>query len=105
MTSRLRRGMRQTMAEHDWLEIVAGILGGAFLLLAVLCVYAFVVALAHIEDIESGFPAGQGFVQGMKGFGLVFFPVLAVVSASVGWFLVGEQIRRGVRRLRRRPGP
>lgn len=90
------------MAEHDWLEISTGVLGVIFLVLAAVCAWAFLVDLAHLGDRDLGFPAGESFVKGMKGFGLVFFLVLAVVCGAVGWFLVGEQARGAWRRMRPR---
>jgi hypothetical protein len=90
------------MAEHDWLEIVTGVVGVLFLALAAVCAYALVVDLAHLGDVEMGFPAGESFVKGMKGFGIAFFGVLTVVCVAVGWFLVGEHVRGLWRRLRAR---
>mgnify|MGYP003330623527 CR=1 FL=1 len=59
-------------------------------------------ALALLGEPAPGFPAGEGFVKAIRGFGLVFFPVLAGVCVSVGWFFAGSQIRNTARRLRRR---
>lgn len=95
-----RRRFRQAMAEHDWLEIGTGALGAVFLVLAAVCAWAFLVDLAHLGEVEIGFPAGESFVKGMKGFGLVFFPVLVLMCGGVGWFLVGPQIRGVWRRMR-----
>lgn len=97
-----RRRFSEAVAEHEPLEIVTAVLGALFFLVAVFCVYATVVIVAHFHDEERGFPAGPGFIQGIKGFGLVLFPVFGAVALGAGWALAGDQVRRRWRRLRHR---
>jgi len=93
--------MSESTAGYGLLEIVLGALGVILFAISALCVYATVLLVAHFRDLEQGFPAGTGFVRGMKGFGLVFFPVFALTSAAAGWALAGDQVRGLWRRIRR----
>jgi hypothetical protein len=38
----------------------------------------------------------------VKGFGLVLFPVFALITAAAGWALAGDQVRSLWRRIRGR---
>lgn len=75
------------------------LLGLVFLALAVASVWAFVVALASVGETETAFEGSRGLLEATRGFGLVLFGVLALVSGAVGWFFAGEALRRAVRRL------
>jgi hypothetical protein len=97
-----RRRLSESTAGHGLLEIVTGALGAILLAISAFCVYATVLLIAHFRDLESGFPAGAGFVKGVKGFGLVLFPVFALITAAAGWALAGDQVRSLWRRIRRR---
>ena len=77
-----------------------GVLGAILFAISAFCVYATVLLVAHFRDLESGFPAGPGFVQGVKGFGLVLFPVFALITAAAGWALAGDQVRGLWHRIR-----
>lgn len=98
------RRIRDQAARFDPLDVFLIWLGVVFFLVAGLCVFATVVLIMHFRDVESGFPAGEGFIKGMKGFGLVFFPVAGVVAFLVGWNFAGEPIVRFVKERRRRGG-
>lgn len=95
-----RRRLSESTAGHGLLEIVTGALGAVLFAISAFCVYATVMLIAHFRDLESGFPAGPGFVQGVKGFGLVLFPVFALITAAAGWALAGDQVRGLWHRLR-----
>ena len=94
-----RRRLSESTAGHGLLEIVTGALGAILLAISAFCVYATVLLIAHFRDLESGFPAGA---KGVKGFGLVLFPVFALITAAAGWALAGDQVRSLWRRIRRR---
>jgi hypothetical protein len=102
--SKLGRRIRELFI-HDWLEIALTGLGILFLGLMVLCVVAIVVDIATWNDSGTGFSAGQGVMKLSKGFALALFSVGAVITAAVGWALVGPPLRdraRAVARWRRR---
>ncbi len=98
----MRRRMRQAMAGRDWLEGTLTALGVVFFVIAALCAYATVVLILHFRDGEAGFPAGQGFVKGIKGVGLGLFPVFGLVTFLVGWALAGDRLLGRLRRVMRR---
>ena len=97
----LWRKIRDQAARFDPLDVFLFWFGMGFFLVAGLCVFATVVLIMHFRDVESGFPAGEGFIKGMKGFGLVFFPILGLVAFVVGWNFAGERIVRFVKERRR----
>ena len=99
-----RRRLSEAGARHEPLEIVTGVVGVLLLAAAAFCVYATVLLVAHFRDVESGFPAGTGFIRGVKGFGLVLFPIFGLVTAAAGWVLAGDQVLRTWRRVRGRGG-
>lgn len=95
-----RRRLSESTAGHGLLEIVTGALGAVLFAISAFCVYATVLLVAHFRDLESGFPAGPGFAQGVKGFGLVLFPVFALITAAAGWALAGDQVKGLWHRIR-----
>jgi hypothetical protein len=84
----------------SWLDILTGVLGVVFLGLSVLSVVGTITLIATWGDPAPGFPVGEGFLQGLRGFGVVFFPVAALVTFATGWWLAGDQIKGLIRRLR-----
>ena len=111
MTGRLRRRFRDRRASHDWLEGISVVLGIVFFLVAVACVWGFVVALGSLGDsAEPGLarvtgPLGgssSGTVHATRWFAIVLFGLFAVLTAAVGWFLAGDAIERSARRVRGR---
>lgn len=95
-----RRRLSESTAGHGLFEIVTGGLGVILFAISAFCVYATVLLVAHFRDLESGFPAGAGFVRGVKGFGLVLFPVFALITGAAAWALAGDQVRSLWRRIR-----
>ncbi len=96
------RRIRDQAARFDPLDVFLFSFGVAFFIVAALCAFATVVLIMHFRDVEPGFPAGEGFIKGMKGFGLVFFPVVGIVAFLVGWNFAGEPIVRFVKERGRR---
>ncbi|MGQ0671008.1 MAG: hypothetical protein ACT4PO_15320 [Actinomycetota bacterium] len=96
----IRRRVGQWAARYDWLEGWLTVLGVVFLATAAICLLATIVLILHLGDKETGFPAGEGLITGSKGFGLVFFPISGLVTLAVGWSLVGDRLRRLLRRGR-----
>jgi hypothetical protein len=99
-----RRRLSEATAAHDWLEGLSFVLGLGFLALAMLCVWGIVTAVVNIGDTESipGTYAVAGFLEVTRGFAIVLFAVMGLVTISVGWFLAGDAITRWVRRARTR---
>ena len=99
-----RRRLSEATAAHDWLEGVSFVLGLAFFALALLCVWGIVTAVVNIGDTESipGTYAVAGFLEVTRGFAIVLFAIMGLVSAGVGWFFAGDTLKRWVRRARTR---
>jgi hypothetical protein len=97
-----RRRLSEATAAHDWLEGVSFVLGLAFLVLAVLCVWGIVTAVVNIGDTQGipGTYAVGGFLEVTRGFAIVLFTVMGLVSVGVGWFFAGDTIKRWARRGR-----
>jgi hypothetical protein len=97
----LRRRLSEATAAHDWLEGFSAILGIAFLVLAVVCVWAVAVGISTLGDPDTAFKTTPGFLQATRGFGIVFFALFAFIATAVGWFFAGDAIRRLGRRIRK----
>jgi hypothetical protein len=99
-----RRRLSEATAAHDWLEGLAFVLGVAFLVLAVLCLWGLVTGIANIGDAETppGTPATVGFLEVTRGFAIVLFAVLGFVAFGVGWFLAGDTVKGWFARIKAR---
>ena len=99
-----RRRMSEATAAHDWMEGLAFVLGVAFLVLAVLCVWGIVTAIANVGDAEAppGQPVTVGFLEVTRGFALVLFALFGFIALGVGWFLAGDTLKGWLARGRAR---
>ena len=90
-----RRRMSEATAAHDWMEGLALVLGLAFLVLAVLCVWGIVTAITNVGDAEAppGQPVTIGFLEVTRGFAMVLFALFGFVAFGVGWFLAGDTLK------------
>jgi ABC-type amino acid transport system permease subunit len=90
-----RRRMSEATAAHNWLEGLAFVLGLAFLVLAVVCVWGIFTAIANVGDAEAppGQPVTVGFLEVTRGFALVLFALFGFVALGVGWFLAGDTVK------------
>ena len=86
--ARLRRKWR-TMAP---LEMVFTILGYAAYVIAVGSVLAAVFLLTSIDEKDPGFPAGEGFLKAIKGYGIGLFAVASVVFYYLGRWLLDSRV-------------
>jgi hypothetical protein len=86
----------------DVLDIVSLIFGLGFLALAVVCVIATVSAVSSFGDPAEAYTPKEEFLSGVRGIGIVFFPVAGLVTFFTGWMLAGDILRRWWRNLRRR---
>ena len=64
----------------NWLDILTGVLGVLFLGLSALCVVATISVISTWGDPEPTFPVGESFLQGLRGFSVVFLPVEQIAS-------------------------
>jgi hypothetical protein len=80
---RLRKSWRMKAP----LEIALTILGYAAFTLGVLCVLAAIFLFTSLDEKDPGFPAGEGFLKAIKGYGIGLFGVGAVVSYYLGRWL------------------
>jgi hypothetical protein len=99
-----RRRLSEATAAHDWLEGLAFVLGVAFLVLAVLCLWGLVTGIANIGDAETppGPPATVGFLEVTRGFAIVLFALFGFIAFGVGWFLAGDTVKTWVARMKAR---
>jgi len=90
-----RRRLSEGAAAHDWLEGIAFVLGVAFLVLAVVCVWGIVTSIANIGDAEAppGTPVTVGFLEVTRGFAMVLFALFGFIAFGVGWFLAGDTVK------------
>lgn len=91
-----RRRMSEATAAHDWMEGLAFVLGLAFLVLAVLCVWGIVTAIVNVGDAKAppGQPVTVGFLEVTRGFAMVLFALFGFLAFGVGWFLAGDTVKR-----------
>jgi hypothetical protein len=85
----------------DVFDVISLVLGVGFLALAVVCLIAFITVLTTLGDAPETYRFGEGFLQGLRGIGVVFFPLAALVTFFTGWALAGDLFRRWWRELRR----
>jgi hypothetical protein len=85
----------------DVFDVISLVLGVAFLGLSVACVIAFITVLTTLGDPPETYAFGEGFLQGLRGIGVVFFPLAALVTFFTGWALAGDLFRRWWREIRR----
>jgi len=90
-----RRRLSEATAAHDWLERIGFVLGVAFLLLGVVCVWGIVTSIANIGDADAppGAPVTVGFLEVTRGFAMVLFALFGFIAFGVGWFLAGDTVK------------
>lgn len=74
------------------MEMLFTVLGGAAYVLAVGSVFAVGFLLLAFNDADRGFPAGEGFLKAIKGYGILFFIVAAVVFYALGRWLLESRV-------------
>ena len=74
----------------------------AFIVLAVVCVWGIVTAIANVGDAEAppGQPVTVGFLEVTRGFALVLFALFGFVAFGVGWFLAGDTVKGWFARIK-----
>ncbi len=83
-------------------DVIALVLAIGFFALTAVCVVAFVTVLTTLGDPPETYTFGTGFLKGLRGIGVVFFPLAAIVTFFTGWALRGDLLRRWWREIRRR---
>ena len=91
MTDARRRWLR-TLRARAPLEVVFAGLGYAAYALAVGSLVAAVFLLATIGQRETAFPAGEGFLKAIKGYGVGLFGVGAIVFYYLGRWLFESRV-------------
>jgi ABC-type dipeptide/oligopeptide/nickel transport system permease subunit len=86
----------------DVFDVISLVLGLGFLGLSVVCVIASVTVFSTLGDSAETYEFGEGFLKGLRGLGMVFFPLAALVTFFTGWTLAGDLLRRWWRQVRRR---
>lgn len=74
------------------MEIFFTILGGLAYALAVISVGSVVFLFISFGDSDRGFPAGEGFLKAIKGYGVLFFAVAAIVFYALGRWLFESRV-------------
>ena len=91
MDGRIDR-LRRTWRMKAPLEIALSILGYGAFVLGALCVVAAIFLLTSIDEQDPGFPAGEGFLKTIKGYGIGLFGVAAIVSYYLGRWLLEVRV-------------
>ena len=91
MSDRVARFRKQWRMKAP-LEMVLTVLGYGVYALAVGAALAAVFLVTSLDEQDPGFPAGPGFLQAIKGYGIGFFAVAAVVGYYLGRWLLDSRI-------------
>jgi hypothetical protein len=70
------------------------VFGAVFFALSALSIVATITVVLDPSTAEEWSRTGPGFISLAKGFGLVFFPLAALVTFDTAWWLAGDQIER-----------
>ncbi|MGH2806529.1 MAG: hypothetical protein ACRDKT_04560 [Actinomycetota bacterium] len=87
------RRVRETLRKLGWFESSLTLVGYGMYLVVAICVVIALRLILTVDEPEPGFPAGEGFVKFLKGFGGAFFLVTAAVSFFVGQWLLEARLR------------
>ena len=74
------------------LEIALTVLGYGAFVLGVLSIVAVLFLFTSLDEQDPGFPAGEGFLKTIKGYGIGLFAVTAVVCYYVGRWLLDSRV-------------
>ena len=74
------------------METFMAALGVAAYTAAVLSLAVVVFLIVSFDDADSGFPAGEGFLKTIKGYGIGLFAVAAVVFYALGRWLFESRV-------------
>ena len=87
MDGRLDR-LRKTWRLNAPLETFLTVVGYGTYVLGILSVLAVVFLFTSLDEKDPGFPAGEGFLKVIKGYGMGLFAATSVVCYYLGrWFL------------------
>ena len=85
--------VRQMIRKYTLFERGLTVIGYGLYVLGVFLVIMAVRLILSWNDIERGFPAGQGFIQTFKAYGAGLFAVSAVLCYYVGQWLLQQRLR------------
>ena len=74
------------------LEMALTVLGYAVYVLGAVSVVMALFLLTSIDEKDPGFPAGEGFLKAIKGYGIGFFAVAAVIFYYLGRWLLDSRV-------------
>lgn len=74
------------------MEMLFSVLGVTAYALAVTSLCSVVFLFVSFDDADRGFPAGEGFLKAIKGYGIAFFIVAAVVFYALGRWLFESRV-------------
>lgn len=74
------------------LESVLTVLGYAIYTVGALSIVAVVFLFTSIDEKDPGFPAGEGFLKAIKGYGIGLFAVTAVVCYYLGRWVLDSRV-------------
>lgn len=91
MGGRVER-FRRTWRMKAPLEMFLSALGLGAYVAGVLCVAIAVFLFTSIDEKDPGFPAGEGFLKAIKGYGVGFFAASAAVCYFLGKWLFESRV-------------
>ena len=91
MDGRMDR-LRKTWRMKAPLEMALTVLGYAVYAVAALSVVAVFFLFTSIDEKDPGFPAGEGFLKAIKGYGIGLFAVASVVFYYLGRWLLDSRV-------------
>lgn len=84
--------LRKTWRMKAPLEMALTVLGYAVYVVAALSLVAVFFLFTSIDEKDPGFPAGEGFLKAIKGYGIGLFAVAAVVFYYLGRWLLDVRV-------------
>lgn len=85
--------MREVIRRYTLFERGLTLIGYGLYIVGAFCLIASVRLVLSWNDIEKGFPAGQGFIQTFKAYGAGLFGVSAILAYYVGQWLLQQRLR------------
>ena len=84
--------LRKTWRMKAPLEMFLTVLGYGVYVLGVLSVVGVLFLFTSLDEKDPGFPAGEGFLKTIKGYGIGLFAVTSVVCYYLGRWLLDSRV-------------
>ena len=88
-----RDDIRKKVRQKAPLETVLTVLGYGLYVVAVLCVVTAIFLITSLDEQDPGFPAGEGFLKAIKGYGVGLFGVGAIVAYFLGRWVLDVRVK------------